>query len=127
MLLDSRQTKVGKRDRAKLMDQFGVWESAEKIMRLLRIKCSLCELKDQKGEYATPCDEQLCQQESSQATLMDKGEIEVEEERRVRAKRVSFVPTDKEEDESEIMHVTIRSQCETEDSLKCSTTQQQSR
>ena len=41
-------------------------ESAERIMRLLRSKRSFSELKDQKGEYATPCDEQLCEQESSE-------------------------------------------------------------
>ena len=89
-------------------------------MRLLRSKRSFSELKDQKGEYVTPCDEQLCDQESSQARHMNRGEIEVEEERRVRAKRVPVLPTDKEKDESEIMHRTIRSQCETEDSHKCS-------
>ena len=64
----------------------------------------------------TPCDEQLFEQESSQAGQMNRGEIEVEEERRVRAKRVPVLPTDKEKDESEIMHMTIRSQCATEDS-----------
>ena len=50
---------------------------------------------------------------------MDRGEIEVEEERRARAKRVPVLPTDKEKDESEIMHMTNRSQRE-EDSHKCS-------
>ena len=64
----------------------------------------------------TPCDEQLFEQESSQAGQMNRGEIEVEEERRVRAKRVPVLPTDKEKDESETMHMTIRSQCATEDS-----------
>ena len=98
-----------------------VWsmKSAERIMRLLRSKCSFSELKDQKGEYVTPCDEQLCEQESGQARQVDRGEIEVEEERRVRAKRVPVLPTDKEKDDSEIMHMTSRSQCETEDSHKC--------
>ena len=94
-------------------------ESAERIMRLLRSKRSFSELKGQKGEYVTPCDEQLCEQESSRAIQMDRGEIEVEEERRVRAMRVPVLPTDKKEDESEIVHMTIRSQCETEDSHKC--------
>ena len=99
-----------------------VWsvKSAERIMRLLRSKRSFSELKDQKGEYVTPCDEHLCEQESGQARQMDRGEIEVEEERRVRAMRVPVLPTDKEKDESEIMHMTTRSQCETEDSHKCS-------
>ena len=95
-------------------------ESAERIMRPLRSKRSFSELKDQKGEYVTPCDEQLCEQGSSQARQMDRGEIEVEEERRVRAKLVPILPTEKEKDESEIVHMTIRSQCETEDSHKCS-------
>ena len=95
-------------------------ESAERFMRLLRSKRSFSELKDQKGEYVTPCDEQLCEQESGQARQMDRGEIEVEEERRVRAKRVPVLTTDTEKDESEIMRMTNRSQCETEDSHKCS-------
>ena len=73
-------------------------ESAEKIMRLR----SFSELKDQKSEYGTPCDEQLCEQESSQARQMDKSEIEVEEEWRVRAKCVPVFLTDKEKDESEM-------------------------
>ena len=89
-------------------------------MRLLRSKRSFSELKDQKGEYVTPCDELLCEQESGQARQMDRGEIEVEEERRVSAKRVPVLPTDKEKDESDIMHMTNGSQCETEDSHKCS-------
>ena len=89
-------------------------------MTLLRSKRSFSELTDQKGEYVTPCDEQLCEQESSQAKKMDRGEIEVEEERRVRAKRVLVLPTDKEKDESDIVHMTIRSQRETEHSHKCS-------
>ena len=46
---------------------------------------------------------------------MDRGEIEVEEERRVRARRVPVLPTDKKKDESDIMRMTIRCQCETED------------
>ena len=86
-------------------------ESTERIMRLLTSKRSFSELKDQKGEYVTPCDEQLCEQESGQARQMDGGEIEVEEERRVRAKRVPALPTDKEKDECQIMRMTIRSQC----------------
>ena len=89
-------------------------------MRLLRSKRSFSELRDQEGEYVTPCDEQVCEQEASQAKQMDRGEIEVEEDRRVRAKCVPVLPTDKEKDESEIMHMMIRSQCETEDSHKCS-------
>ena len=38
----------------------------------------------------------------------------------MRAKRVPVLPTDNEKDESEILHMTNRSQCETEDSHKCS-------
>ena len=82
-------------------------ESAERIVRLLKSKRSISELKDQKGECVTPCDEQSCEQESSQAGQMDKGEIEVEVERRVRVKRVPVFPTDKEKDENEIMHMTV--------------------
>ena len=37
----------------------------------------------------------------SQARQMDRGEIEVEEVRRVRAKRVPVLPTDKEKDEND--------------------------
>ena len=36
-------------------------------MRLLRSKRSFSESRDQKGENVTPCDEQLREQESSQA------------------------------------------------------------
>ena len=99
-----------------------VWSmtSAERIMRLLRSKRSFSELRDQTSEYVTQCYERLCEQESSQTRQMDRGEIEVEEERRVRAKRVPAFPTDKEKDESEIMHMPSRSQCETEDSHQCS-------
>ena len=99
-----------------------VWsmKSAEKIMSLLRSKRCFSELRDQKSEYVTQCYEQLCEQESSETRQMDRGEIEVEEERRLRAKRVLVLPTDKEKDESEIMHMTNRSRCETEDSHKCS-------
>ena len=89
-------------------------------MRRLRSKRSFSESKDQKDEYVTAFDEQLCEQESSQARQMDRGEIEIDKERRVRAKRVLVLPTNKEKDESEIVHMTIRSQCETEDSHKCS-------
>ena len=51
---------------------------------------------------------------------MDKGELEVEEKRRVRVKRVPVLQTDKEKDENEITHRTVHSQCKTEDSHKCS-------
>ena len=71
-----------------------------------------------------PCDKQLCsfptlsEQESGQTTQMDRGEIEVEEERRVTAKRMPVLPTDKEKHESKSTHVASRSQCKTGDSRK---------
>ena len=40
--------------------------------------------------------EHLCEQESSQARQMNRGEIELEEEKRVTAKRVPFLPADRE-------------------------------
>ena len=49
---------------------------------------------------------------------MDRGEIEVEEERRVRMKRVLVLPTDSEKHGSKSTHVASRSQCKTEDSRK---------
>ena len=49
-------------------------ESAERIMRLLRSKRSFSELKDQKGECVTPCDEQLCSRRPSKGrTRRDDG------------------------------------------------------
>ena len=63
-------------------------KSAERIEGLLTNKPSFGELWNQKGgECATPCDKQLCsfptlsEQESSQTRQMDRGEIEIEEER----------------------------------------------
>ena len=49
---------------------------------------------------------------------MDRGEIEVEEERRVRTKCLPVLTTDREKHESRSMHVASRSQCKTEDSHK---------
>ena len=60
----------------------------------------------------------LSEQESGQTRQMDRGEIEVEEERRVRAKRMPVLPTDKEKHENESTHVASRSQCKTDDSRK---------
>ena len=60
----------------------------------------------------------LSEQESSQTRQMDRGEIEVEEERRVRTKRMPVFPTDREKHENESAHVVNRSQCKTEDSRK---------
>ena len=67
-------------------------KSVGRIERLLRNKRSFSELWNQNGECAIPCDNQLCsfptlsEQESGQTIQMDRGEIEVEEERRVRTK-----------------------------------------
>ena len=72
--------------------------SAGRIERLSRNKRSFSERWNQKGECAIPCDKQLCslptlsEQESSQTRQMDRGEIEVEEERRVRTKRMPVFP-----------------------------------
>ena len=99
-------------------------KSAGRIERLLRNKRSFRELWNQKGECAIPCDKQLCrfpmlsEQESGRTRQMDKFEIEVEEERRVRMKRMLVLPTDREKYESESTHVASRSQCKTEDSRK---------
>ena len=62
-------------------------KSAGRIERLLRNKRSFSELWNQNGECAIPCDKQLCsfptlgEQESSRTRQMDRGDIEVEEER----------------------------------------------
>ena len=78
--------------------------SAGRIERLLRNKRSFGELWNQKGECVIPSDERLCSlatlSESSQTRQMDKGEIEVEEERRVRMKRMPVLPTDRETHET---------------------------
>ena len=47
---------------------------------------------------------------------MDRGEIEVEEERRVKMKRMPALPTNRENHDNESAHVANRSQCKTEDS-----------
>ena len=81
--------------------------SAGRIERLLRNKGSFGELWNQKGKCLIPCDKQLCsfptlsEQESGQTRQMDRGGIEVEEERRVRAKRMLVFPTDREKRENE--------------------------
>ena len=95
--------------------------SAGKIERLLRSKRSFGEQWNQKGECVIPCDKPLCsfptlsEQESGQTRQMDGGEIEVEEEKRVRAKRMPVLATDKEKHENESTHVASRSQCKTDD------------
>ena len=47
---------------------------------------------------------------------MDRGEIEVEEERRVKMKRMRPLKTDRENHDNESAHVANRSRCKTEDS-----------
>ena len=100
------------------------FQSAGRIERLLRNIRSFSELWNQKGECAIPCDKQLCssptlsEQESGQMRQMDRGETEVEEERRVRTKCLPVFPTDSEKHESKSTHVASRSQCKTEDSRK---------
>ena len=97
-------------------------KSAGRIERLLRNKRGFSELWNQKGECAILCDKQLCsfltlsEQESGQTRQMDRGEIEVEEERQVRTKHMPFLPTDSEKRENESTQVASRSQCKTEDS-----------
>ena len=57
--------------------------SAGKIGRLLRSKRCFSEMQDQKGKCMIPCDEQMCSfpMLSAQARQVDRGEIEVEEEK----------------------------------------------
>ena len=79
---------------------------------------SFMELRKQKGVYVITCEEQssnlfpLVEQESSQGRQMDRGEVEVEEERQARVKSAPVFPTDKERDEHEVTHATSRSLCE---------------
>ena len=122
---DGQQANKGRKTQLNDIDGLvrGV-KSAGRIERLLRNKRSFGELLNQKGECAIPRDKQLCsvptlsEQESSQMRQMDRGEIEVEEERRVRIKRVPILPTDREKHENESAHVANRSQRKTEDSRK---------
>ena len=125
MVDDGQQADRGRKTR--LNDVNGLVrgvKSAGRIERLLRNKRSSGELWNQKCECAIPCDKQLCslptlsEQESSQTRQMDRGEIEVEEERRVRTKRIPVFPTDREKHENASAHVVNRSQCKTEDSRK---------
>ena len=86
-------------------------KSARKIEKLL-------ELRKQKGVHVTPCEEQssnlfpLVEQESSQGRQMDRGELEVQEERQARVKSAPVLPTDRERDEDDVTHATFRSWCE---------------
>ena len=90
----------------------------------MRNKRSFSDLCNKKGECAIPCDKQFCifltlsEQASGQTRQMDRGEIGVEEERRVRTKCMPVLPTDSEKHESKSVHVASRSLCKTEDSRK---------
>ena len=77
-------------------------KSARKIEKLLGDKRGFVELRKQKGVYVIPCEEQssnlfpLVGQEPKQGTQMDRGEVEVEEERQARVRSAPVLPTDKE-------------------------------
>ena len=111
-------------------------KSARKIEKLLGDKRGFVELRKQKGVYVVPCEEQssnlfpVVGQEPKQGTQMDRGEVEVEEERQARVKSAPVLPTDKEREEHEVRYVTFRSWCvacvagrATEDSHKRSATE----
>ena len=125
MVDDGQQADRGPKTRLNDVDGLvrGV-KSAGRIERLPRNKRSFEKLWNHKGECAIPREKQLCsvptlsEQESSQTRQMDRGEIEVEEERRVIIKRVPILPTDREKHENESAHVANRSQCKTEDPRK---------
>ena len=106
-------------------------KSARKDENQFRDKRGFIELRKQKGVYVIPCEEQssnffpLVEQELSQGRQMERGEVDVEEERQARVKSAPVLPTDKEREEHEVTHATFRSWCEacvegraTEDSHK---------
>ena len=124
MIVDDGQH-ADKGRKTRLNDVDGLFRdvrSAGRIERLLRNKRCFGELWNQKGECAIPCDKQLCsvptlgEQESGQTRQMDRGEIEVEEERRLRTKCMPVLPTDSEKHENESTDVASRSLYKTEDS-----------
>ena len=96
---DGQQADRGRQTR--LNDVDGLVRCMKSAGRV-RNKSSFGELWNQKGKCLIPCDKQLCsfptlsEQESSQTRQMDRGEIEVEEERRVRTKRMPVLPTERE-------------------------------
>ena len=77
-------------------------KSARKIEKLLGDKRGFVELREQKGVYVIPCEEQSSNlfprvgQGSKQGTQTDRSEVEVEEERQARVKSAPVLPTDKE-------------------------------
>ena len=81
-----------------------------------------------------PCDDPssslfpLVEKESKQPGQVDKGDVEVEEDRPARVKGAPVFPTEKDRDEHDVTRATFRSRCEacvagraTEDSHKRST------
>ena len=95
----------------------GVWLNGDGVF-ILDVKW--VELRKQKGVYVIPCEEQssnffpLVEQESSQGRQMDRGEVDVDEERQARVKSAPVLPTEKEREreEHEVTHATFRSWCE---------------
>ena len=77
-------------------------KSARKIGKLLGDKRGFIELRTQKGVFVITCEEQssslfpLVEQESSRGRQMDRGEVEVEEERQARVNSAPVLPTDRE-------------------------------
>ena len=71
-------------------------KSARKIEKLLGDKRGLAEPRNQKGDPLRGTVIPLVEQESSQGRQMDKGEVEVEEERLARVKSAPVLPTDRE-------------------------------
>ena len=99
---DGQQADKGRKTRLNDVDGLiRCKRSAGRIERLLRSKRSFGQLSNQKGECVIHCDKQLCsfptlcEQELGQSREMDRGEIEVEEERRARANRMPVPPQTK--------------------------------
>ena len=118
-----QQTDRGRETRSNDVDEpVRSVKPAGRIERQLRNKRGFSELWIQKDGCVIFCGKQLCsfptlnEQESNQTRQMDRGEIEVEEERRVKMKRMPALPTDREKHENESAHVANRSRCKTEDS-----------
>ena len=81
-------------------------KSARKIEKLLGDKRGLVELRKQKGVYVIPCEEQssnlfpLVEQEPRQGIQMDRGEVDVEEERQARVISAPVLPTKREREKN---------------------------
>ena len=90
-------------------------KSARKIEKLLGDRRGFVELQKQKRcvcEDLSSILFPLVGQEPKQGTQMDRGEVDVEEERQARVKSAPVPPTDKEGEEHEVTHATFRSWCE---------------